>query len=278
MGGVSPQGDMHAAALKQRFRGGGAVETASQNHALQVSGLTKRFGHFLAVNNVSLAVREHHIHGIIGPNGAGKTTVFNLLTKFLSPTAGIIAYKGEDITALGPVAIARKGIVRSFQISAVFPNLTVLQNIEVALQRQAGLASQFWRSRDVLKQLRERAFSLLRIVKLERYSDVEARLLPYGRKRTLEIATTLALEPKVLLLDEPMAGMGREDIAAVSKLIRSLSDRYSIVMIEHNLSVVSTICDDISVLARGEVIAQGSYAEVSTNPMVREAYIGGADA
>jgi branched-chain amino acid transport system ATP-binding protein len=249
-----------------------------QGYSLQVEGLSKRFGHFLAVNNVNLNVRDKGIHGIIGPNGAGKTTVFNLLTKFLVPTAGTIAYNGEDITRLSPVAIARRGIVRSFQISAVFPNLTVLQNIEVALQRRAGLASQFWRSREILGQLRERAMALLSAVKLEKYAGLEAQLLPYGRKRTLEIATTLALEPKVLLLDEPMAGMGREDIASVSELIRSLADRYSVVMIEHNLSVVSTICDHITVLARGEVIAQGPYAEVSVNPAVREAYIGGADA
>lgn len=250
---------------------------AEMGYSLQVEGLSKRFGHFLAVNDVSLNVRELGIHGIIGPNGAGKTTVFNLLTKFLSPTAGTIRFKGKDITALSPVAVARQGIVRSFQISAVFPNLTVLQNIEVALQRQAGLASQFWCSRSMLGSLRQRAFDLLGAVKLETFADVEAKSLPYGRKRTLEIATTLAMEPQLLLLDEPMAGMGHEDIASISDLIRSLSDRYSVVMIEHNLSVVSTICDHITVLARGEVIAEGPYSDVSRNPAVREAYIGGAD-
>ena len=246
-------------------------------YALQASGLSKRFGHFLAVNNVSLNVRATGIHGIIGPNGAGKTTVFNLLTKFLSPTAGTISFQGQDITGLSSVAVARRGIVRSFQISAVFPNLTVLQNIEVALQRQAGLASQFWRSKKLLGQLRARAFELLGAVGLEKFSDVQAKSLPYGRKRTLEIATTLALEPKLLLLDEPMAGMGHEDIASISGLIRSLADRYSINMIEHNLSVVSDICDHITVLSRGEVIAEGPYSKVSQNPAVREAYIGGAD-
>ena len=251
---------------------------SDKNYALQLDGLSKRFGHFLAVNNVSLNVREFGIHGIIGPNGAGKTTVFNLLTKFLSPTSGTIRFQGKDITALPPVAVARQGIVRSFQISAVFPNLTVLQNIEVALQRQAGLASQFWRSRQVLGRLRERAFELLRAVKLEKFAGVEAKSLPYGRKRTLEIATTLAMEPKLLLLDEPMAGVGHEDIASISELIRSLADRHAIIMIEHNLSVVATICDQITVLARGAVIAEGPYAEVSKNPAVREAYIGGADA
>jgi branched-chain amino acid transport system ATP-binding protein len=250
---------------------------AETTYALQVEGLSKRFGHFMAVKDVSLNVRDLGIHGIIGPNGAGKTTVFNLLTKFLAPTTGTIRFQGRDITTLPPVAVARQGIVRSFQISAVFPNLTVLQNIEVALQRQAGLASQFWRSRKVLGRLHQRAFELLGAVKLETFADVEAKSLPYGRKRTLEIATTLAMEPKLLLLDEPMAGMGHEDIASISELIRSLSDRYAIIMIEHNLSVVATICDQITVLARGEVIAEGPYAEVSRNPAVREAYIGGAD-
>ena len=246
-------------------------------YALQAAGLTKRFGHFLAVSNVSLNVRATGVHGIIGPNGAGKTTVFHLLTKFLPPTSGTISFQGRDITGLTPVAVARCGIVRSFQISAVFPNLTVLQNIEVALQRQAGLASQFWRSQRILGRLRHRAFELLASVGLDRFWDIEARSLPYGRKRTLEIATTLALEPKLLLLDEPMAGMGHEDIATISKLIRSLADRYAIIMIEHNLSVVSTICDHITVLSRGEVIAEGPYSEVNQNPAVREAYIGGAD-
>lgn len=246
-------------------------------YALQAEGLTKRFGHFLAVSNVSLNVRDTGVHGIIGPNGAGKTTLFHLLTKFLAPTSGTISFQGKDITNLSPVAVANCGIARSFQISAVFPNLTVLQNIEVALQRRAGLAKQFWRSRKVLHQLRPRAFELLSSVGLEKFSEVEAKSLPYGHKRTLEIATTLALEPKLLLLDEPMAGMGHEDIASITALIRSLADRYAIIMIEHNLSVVSTICDQITVLSRGEVIAEGPYSEVGQNAAVREAYIGGAD-
>jgi len=247
-------------------------------YSLQAKGLSKSFGDFVAVKNVNLNIGVSGVHGIIGPNGAGKTTVFNLLTKVLSPTAGTIWFQDQDITSLSPVAVARRGIVRSFQISAVFPNLTVLQNIEVALQRQAGLASQLWRSRAILLRLRQPAFDLLGLVNLQQFADVPAKSLSYGRKRTLEIAATLALEPKLLLLDEPMAGMGQEDIARISELIRSLSGKYSIVMIEHNLSVVSTICDSITVLSRGEVIAEGPYATVSRDPFVREAYIGGADA
>ena len=251
---------------------------AKTEFGLQARGLSKRFGHFLAVNNVDLNVAERGVHGIIGPNGAGKTTVFNLLTKFLSPTSGTISFHGQDITSLAPVSVARLGIVRSFQVSAVFPSLTVLQNIEVALQRRAGRASQFWRSLGVLEELRQQAHELLALVNLEAYVETQAGSLPYGRKRTLEIATTLALEPKLLLLDEPMAGMGQEDIASISELIRSLADRYSIVMIEHNLSVVANICSTITVLSRGEVVAEGPYEDVSRNPIVREAYIGGADA
>lgn len=251
---------------------------SAPKYSLQAKGLSKSFGQFVAVNNVNLNVGVSGVHGIIGPNGAGKTTVFNLLTKVLSPTSGTIWFQGQDITSLGPVAVARLGIVRSFQISAVFPNLTVIQNIEVALQRQAGLASQFWRSRAVLESLRKPALELLGLVNLQPFANAPAKSLSYGRKRTLEIAATLALEPKLLLLDEPMAGMGHEDIARISDLIRSLSNKYSIVMIEHNLSVVSDICNSITVLARGEVIAEGSYNVVSKNPAVREAYIGGVDA
>jgi branched-chain amino acid transport system ATP-binding protein len=247
-------------------------------YSLQAKSLSKSFGQFIAVKNVSLNIRDFGIHGIIGPNGAGKTTVFNLLTKVLSPTSGTIWFQGQDITALSPVSVARRGIVRSFQISAVFPNLTALQNIEVALQRQAGLATQFWRSRKILARLREPALELLHSVNLAQFTETPAKSLSYGRKRALEIAATLALDPKLLLLDEPMAGMGHEDIAQISELIRSLSDKHSIIMIEHNLSVVSNICSTITVLSRGEVIAEGPYAQVSQDPAVRDAYIGGADA
>jgi len=247
------------------------------NCLLQVRGLTKRFGGVVAVNDVTLNIRERGVHGIIGPNGAGKTTLFNMLTKFLRPTTGSIVFDGRDITALSAVSVARLGIVRSFQISAVFPNLTVAENVEVALQRQSGLATQFWRSRKVLESLRERTRELLRTVNMEDMAIAPAKSLSYGRKRALEIATTLALEPKLLLLDEPMAGLGHEDIPAISSLIRSLSETRSIVMIEHNLSVVSRICDVISVMSRGEVIAEGAYLDVSQNPAVRTAYIGGAD-
>jgi branched-chain amino acid transport system ATP-binding protein len=241
---------------------------------LQAEGLTKEFLGFVAVKNVNLSVRPGSIHALIGPNGAGKTTVFNLLTKFLTPTSGRIVFEGTDVTGEQPAAVARRGLVRSFQISATFPHLTVLENIRVALQRRAGLATQFWRSDKALRQLDGRARELIADFNLEVYTDSPAVDLSYGRKRALEIATTLALEPKMLLLDEPMAGMGHEDIDRVVALIRKAAVGRTILMVEHNLSVVSDLCDTITVLQRGEIIAEGDYAKVSQDAKVREAYMG----
>ncbi|MCP8940752.1 ABC transporter ATP-binding protein [Alsobacter sp. SYSU M60028] len=241
---------------------------------LEARGLTKEFLGFVAVNNVNLSVRRGSIHALIGPNGAGKTTVFNLLTKFLTPTRGAIVFDGVDVTAEQPAAVARRGLVRSFQISATFPHLTVLENVRVALQRKAGLATQFWRSDRILGQLDDRARELVAAVNLEPYLHAHAVDLSYGRKRALEIATTLALDPVMLLLDEPMAGMGHEEIDRVVDLIRAAAQGRTVLMVEHNLSVVSHLCDTISVLQRGEVIAEGSYEHVSADPRVREAYMG----
>lgn len=241
---------------------------------LEAKALTKEFLGFVAVKNVNLQVRRGSIHALIGPNGAGKTTVFNLLTKFLTPTGGTILFDGVDVTREQPAAVARRGLVRSFQISATFPHLTVLENIRVALQRKAGLATQFWRSDAVLRQLDGRARELIAAVNLDAYADRPAVDLSYGRKRALEIATTLALDPVMLLLDEPMAGMGHEEIDRVVELIRKAAEGRTVLMVEHNLSVVSTLCDTITVLQRGEVIAQGDYATVSADRRVREAYMG----
>ena len=241
---------------------------------LAAVGLCKEFQGFVAVRDVNLTVRSGSIHALIGPNGAGKTTCFNLLTKFLTPTRGKIFYNGEDITSLSPSAVARKGVVRSFQISSVFPRSTVLENVRVALQRRRSLAVQFWRSDSALQQLNEEALDLLLAVGLERYSDQYAGELSYGRKRALEIATTLALKPDVMLLDEPMAGMAHEDVGGISDLIRKMAKGRTVLMVEHNLSVVSALCDQVTVLQRGEIIAQGAYEEVSNNPRVREAYMG----
>jgi branched-chain amino acid transport system ATP-binding protein len=241
---------------------------------LVAEGLTKAFRGFVAVKGVNLAVREGTIHALIGPNGAGKTTVFNLLTKFHQPTAGRIAFRGEDITRLKPAEVARRGLVRSFQISAVFPHLTVLENVRVALQRPEGLARQFWRSAGVLRRLDARALALIEAVNLGDFVRTTAVDLSYGRKRALEIATTLALDPPMLLLDEPMAGMGHEEIGRIAELIAKVGADRTVLMVEHNLSVVADLCDRVTVLQRGEILAEGSYAEVSADPRVREAYMG----
>jgi branched-chain amino acid transport system ATP-binding protein len=241
---------------------------------LQTQGLTKEFAGFVAVRQVDLQVRRGTIHALIGPNGAGKTTCFNLLTKFLTPTRGSILYNGRDITNLKPADVARLGLVRSFQISAVFPHLTALENVRVALQRQRGESFDFWRSKAVLSQYDDRAIQLLDDVGLTGFERTPAVEMPYGRKRALEIATTLALEPEMMLLDEPMAGMGHEDIEKVVELIRRVSINRTILMVEHNLNVVADLSDTITVLTRGSVLAEGDYASVSSNPDVRQAYMG----
>src|SRR5262245_48855197 len=250
----------------------------ANEYVLQTKGLTKDFRGFTAVRNVNLSVRRGTIHALIGPNGAGKTTCFNLITKFLLPTTGTILYKGRDITRASPHAVARLGLVRSFQISAVFPHLTVLENVRVALQRALGTSYHFWRSERSVEVLNSRALELLDDVGIGAYARLPAVELPYGRKRALEIATTLALDPEVLLLDEPMAGMGGEDIVRTSALIKRIATDRTVLMVEHNLSVVANLSDRITVLARGEVLAEGTYAEVSRDPRVVEAYMGtGAD-
>ncbi|QGZ40421.1 branched-chain amino acid transport system ATP-binding protein [Pseudoduganella flava] len=244
------------------------------NFILETRNLTKEFKGFTAVNDVNLKVQRGHIHALIGPNGAGKTTCFNLLTKFLVPTSGQILFNGRDITAARPAQIARMGVIRSFQISAVFPHLTVLQNVRIGLQRQLGTTFHFWRSERTLDRLNARAMELLAEVDLTGFADTITADMPYGRKRALEIATTLAMEPELMLLDEPTQGMGHEDVHRVTELIRKVSNGRTILMVEHNMSVVSGICDRISVLQRGAMLAEGSYAEVSKNPQVMEAYMG----
>ena len=245
---------------------------------LETSQLTKEFRGFVAVKDVSLAVRRGTIHALIGPNGAGKTTCFNLLTKFLTPSRGRIVYNGREITHLKPADVARLGIARSFQISAVFPHLSVLENVRIALQRQRGASFDFWRSERVLDRYRARALELIEAVGLSDVAQVPAVELPYGRKRALEIATTLALDPEMMLLDEPTAGMGHEDVDRIAALIKKVAANRTVLMVEHNLSVVENLCSTITVLARGEVLAEGDYATVSRNPDVIQAYMGSGHA
>lgn len=241
---------------------------------LETVNLTKEFKGFTAVHAVNLQIRRSHIHALIGPNGAGKTTFFNLLTKFLVPTSGKILFNGRDITNAGPAKIAQQGIIRSFQISAVFPHLTVMENVRIGLQRKLRTSFHFWKDGASLSQLNDRAMALLAEVDLTDFADTVTVDLPYGRKRALEIATTLAMEPELMLLDEPTSGMGHEDVDRVTALIKKVSTGRTILMVEHNMNVISGICDRISVLQRGGVLAEGSYEEVSKNPLVMEAYMG----
>jgi branched-chain amino acid transport system ATP-binding protein len=245
---------------------------------LQTRGLTKEFKGFVAVNGVDLDVRRGTIHALIGPNGAGKTTCFNLLTHFLTPTSGQILFNGREITGSAPAAIARMGMVRSFQISATFPHLTVLENVRIALQSKRGGSFEFWRSARMLAALNDRAEELIDAVGLAGFSGTPAVELPYGGKRALEIATTLALDPEMMLLDEPTAGMAHEDVERITALIGKVAANRTVLMVEHNLSVVSTLSDHITVLARGEILAQGDYAAVSKNPDVVQAYMGAGHA
>ena len=242
---------------------------------LSAEHLRKEFRGFVAVEDVTLRVRRGTIHALIGPNGAGKTTVFNLLTRFLPSSAGTIVFEGVDITRERPAHVARRGMVRSFQMSAVFPNLTVVENVRIALQRSLGTSFHFWRSEKSLRELDERAYALLAQVDLTKEGHRVAVELPYGSKRALELATTLALEPRLLLLDEPTQGMGHEDVGKVTDLIKTVAKGRTVLMVEHNLSVVAHLSDTITVLARGAVLAEGPYEQISKDPKVLEAYIGG---
>src|SRR5229473_589635 len=246
----------------------------TDDYILETKNLVKEFRGFVAVAGVSLKIRRGHIHALIGPNGAGKSTCFNLLTHFLTPTRGSIHYNGREITGASPARIACMGLVRSFQISAVFPHLTVIENVRIALQRKRGHSFDFWCSEKVLTELNGRARELLDAVGLSEHEDTVAVELPYGRKRALEIATTFALEPEMMLLDEPTAGMAHEDVGRISMLIKRVAANRTVLMVEHNLSVVANLSDHITVLARGEIIAEGDYDQVSRHPDVIQAYLG----
>ena len=247
---------------------------SSSDYIIETDRLTKEFKGFVAVKDVTLRVKRGTIHALIGPNGAGKTTCFNLITKFLPVTSGTIRFNGRDITQARPADIAQMGMVRSFQISATFPHLTLIENVRIALQRKLGVSFHFWRSERMLERLNERALELLSQVGLADYAHLQAVELPYGRKRALEIATTMALDPEMMLLDEPTSGMGHEDVGRIAALIKHVAKSRTVLMVEHNLSVVSDLSDTITVLSRGEVLTEGPYSEVSKNPQVIEAYMG----
>jgi branched-chain amino acid transport system ATP-binding protein len=249
----------------------------NSEYILETRNLTREFSGFVAVKDVNLKVRTGSIHGLIGPNGAGKTTMFNMLTKFLLPSSGSIIYRGEDITGERPARVARRGLVRSFQISSTFPHMSVLENVRIALQRKVGSSFEFWRSERSLSYLDEKAMQILSSVDLAEYAQLQAVELPYGRKRAVELATTLALEPELMLLDEPTQGMAHEDVGRVVALVKKFAQGRTVLMVEHNLSVVEDLCDTITVLQRGQVLAEGNYQDVSNDPLVLEAYVGIAD-
>lgn len=253
------------------------IAKGTSDYIIEAIGISKSFAGFKAVSDVDLRVRRHSVHALIGPNGAGKTTTFNLITKTLRPTVGTILYNGEDITGLRPEQVARRGMVRSFQISAVFPRMTVRENVRIALQRPLGSSYRFWQTEKSLRVLDARVDELLEQVGLLSSAEVPATLLSYGRKRVLEIATTLALDPEMLLLDEPTSGLGQEDVERVAELIRRVAANRTVLMVEHNLSVVASLSHTITVLAAGRVLAEGDYKTVSEDRGVIDAYIGGAD-
>jgi len=248
----------------------------SDEYILEARGLSKQFRGFYAVKDVDLSVRRHTIHALIGPNGAGKTTCFNLLTTFLKATTGTITYNGRRIENSDPASVASMGLVRSFQISAVFGQMSVMENLRVALQRKRSDNFAFWRNESVLNELNERTYELIRSVGLEKWLHAPAADLSYGRKRALELVTTIAMEPELILLDEPMAGLGHEDIGPVMDLIAHFAKGRTVLMVEHNMKVIAKLCDHVTVLQSGEVLAEGTYEQVSQDQRVIEAYVGGA--
>ena len=253
------------------------VSTASP--ILTARGLVRQFRGFRAVDGVDLDVAEGGVHALVGPNGAGKTTLFNLLTGFLKPTAGSVLLEGRvELTGRSPEAIARLGLARSFQITSLFAELTPRRHVELALASRTGLGWRFWRSDRTLDRFAGRAGELLDQVGLGDHGDVPAGSLAYGRKRALELALALALDPRVLLLDEPTAGMGVEDVDRTIELIRTIRAGRTVVLVEHNMNVVASLADRVTVLQRGTVLAEGPYAEIRQDPRVITAYLGDSHA
>jgi branched-chain amino acid transport system ATP-binding protein len=245
---------------------------------LTTRGLRKEFRGFTAVDGVDLAVAEGSVHALVGPNGAGKTTLFNMLTGFLRPSAGTIDLDGRDITGLPPERIAALGVARSFQITTLFPALSARDHVELALQARTTLGWQFWRSDKQTRRFEAEATGLLEETNLADAAGTPAGALAYGRKRALELAVALAVRPRLLLLDEPTAGMGAEDIEGTVALVRRVAEGRTVVLVEHNMSVVKSLADRVTVLQQGQIIAEGPYDEVRADPRVITAYLGANDA
>ena len=236
--------------------------------------LAKDFHGFRAVDGVNLDVKAGSMHALVGPNGAGKTTLFNLLTGFIQPSEGRILIDDVDVTSMAPEQIAKAGVARSFQITSLFAELSLMNHVELAIQGWSGLGMRFWRSDKRLLAYRDEAHELLRQVGLDDHATKVAGTLSYGQKRALELALALALKPKLLLLDEPTAGMGIEDVARTIDLIARIREGRTVVMVEHNMKVVGSLADRVTVLQFGQILAAGSYDEVRADPRVVTAYLG----
>jgi branched-chain amino acid transport system ATP-binding protein len=247
-------------------------------YAVETRALHKHFAGFRAVNGVELRLEAGLVHALVGPNGAGKTSLFNLLTGFLRPTSGHVLIFGDDVTGERPDEIAKRGVARSFQVTSLFEELSVVEHVALALQSRTGLGYGFWRDESALRQFDARARELLAEVGLAGVAEEPVRHLPYGQKRALELALALALEPKLLLLDEPTAGMGAEDVERTIALIARLRAGRTVVLVEHNMGVVGQLADNVIVLQQGKVIAEGPYQTVRADPAVVAAYLGAADA
>lgn len=246
----------------------------NRDFILETKSLSKEYRGLLAVDNVSLQIKRGSIHALIGPNGAGKTTCFQLLTRFIQPSKGQILYNGKDITELDPASVARMGMVRSFQISSIFPNTSVIGNIRLALQTRRGNNFDFYRSDKILSTYNDEAFHLANMFALDSEAKVPAGALPYGKRRALELATTFAMNPDLLLLDEPTSGMGHEDVERITQLIQQAAANRTVLIVEHNLKMVESLSDRVTVLARGSVLAEGDYETVAADKRVLQAYIG----
>jgi branched-chain amino acid transport system ATP-binding protein len=245
---------------------------------LRTRQLARDFRGFRAVDGVDLQVTQGSTHALVGPNGAGKTTLFNLLTGFLVPTSGRVEIDGHDVTGFPPEKITRIGVARSFQITSLFSQLTAREHVELALLGRSGIGWHFWRSSKLMRRYSDQAMTALAEVGLADLSLSTADSLPYGRKRALELAIALALDPKLLLLDEPTAGMGLEDVDRTVELIAKVRDGRTVVMVEHNMNVVGRLADRVTVLQAGRVLVEGTYDEVRADERVISAYLGDADA
>jgi branched-chain amino acid transport system ATP-binding protein len=244
---------------------------------LETRGLGRAFGALQAVAGVSLAVEPGEVRAIIGPNGAGKTTLFHLISGLLAPTAGRVLFRGDDVTALPAPARCRRGISRTFQITSIFPELTVLENVRIAIQLKAGGNFRLLGGRSLLFSTESRARASLEFLGLLDRADLPASTLPHGDQRLVEIAMALAQQPELLLVDEPTQGLSPEDTAAAVAVIRQIAREraLTILLVEHDMDVVFNLADRISVLHLGQLIAEGSPAEIRANVEVQKAYLGG---